>query len=332
MPPNSKMDKLPPPPPPDYSETPRLYMTPHLAKRKDGLCPSLFHDVSNAKPMKEKPGFVHKSYQTNSKLLLKVQDKQGVPREVVELQTIIEAIKRALKAVMNDEKTKQMASMRFNPEGCIWKMEFDPSHGDAHTSYRMEVICQANAGGSKGVTNYYVDSVLIPKRPVDPNPLASELDGYKAAKAVFERVAIIVRKAIVRLELPEFPEGCRNKQFKEVYQLNARVRVSFFPNACSFRVMGHRANDWLCGSPMFVAFFIMFSLSRAHLQLYVVERTVQRDEKWPSSVCSGKISHRQTTRLSTTKSPFCPVSTTLTLCLSLISLTRKTATLSSWNS
>ena len=230
MPPNSKMDKLlPPPPPPDSSDTPRLYMTPHLAKRKDGLCPSLFHDVGgNAKPTKEKPGFVHKPYQTNSHLLLQVADKQGVPRVVMELQTIIEAINRALKAMMNDETTKLVASVRFKPDGCIWKMEFDPSHDGANTSYRMEVICQANDGGNKGVTNYYVDSVLIPKLPVDPNPLAPELDGFKAAKAAFERVVIIVRKAIVRLEFPEFPEGCKNKQFREVYQLNARVRVLKF--------------------------------------------------------------------------------------------------------
>jgi hypothetical protein len=32
-----------------------------------------------------------------------------------------------------------------------------------------------------------------------------------------------VRKAIVKLEFPEFPEGCKGKPFRDVYQLNARV-------------------------------------------------------------------------------------------------------------
>jgi hypothetical protein len=27
----------------------------------------------------------------------------------------------------------------------------------------------------------------------------------------------------VRLEFPEFPEGCKGRAFREVYQLNARV-------------------------------------------------------------------------------------------------------------
>jgi hypothetical protein len=43
------------------------------------------------------------------------------------------------------------------------------------------------------------------------------------AKAVFEMLSIAVWKAVVRLEVPEFPEGCKGVAFREVYQLNARV-------------------------------------------------------------------------------------------------------------
>jgi len=221
MPPNIKMEA---PPPPPGSDTPKLYMTPHLQKRKDGLCPSLFLEYSTAKPLKEKPGFVHKPYQTNSALLLQIKEKKGYPREMMELQTLIETVNRSLKTMVAESAAsdqKLMAGLRFKPEGCIWKMEFDPSLG-AENTYRMEVICQAN-GGPNGNTTYYVDSVMIPKIPVDPNPLAPPLEGFKAAKAAFDRVALIVRMAIVRLEFPEFPEGCKGKQFREVYQLNARV-------------------------------------------------------------------------------------------------------------
>ena len=222
------MDQTPPPPP-DISDTPRLFMTPHLAKRKDGLCPSLFHEISTAKPIKEKPGFMSKPYQTSSNLLLQVKDRKGVPREIMELQTLIEVINRGLKAIVNDDNTKLIASLRFKPEGCIWKMEFDPSLNGADAAYRMEVICQASAG-AHDITNYYVDSILIPKLPVDPNPLAPPVNGYKPARAAFDRVALIVRKTIVRLEFPEFPEGCKGKQFRDMYQLNARVCLIYvFP-------------------------------------------------------------------------------------------------------
>lgn len=39
----------------------------------------------------------------------------------------------------------------------------------------------------------------------------------------FELVALDVEKALVRVEFPEFNEGCKDKTFREVYQLNARV-------------------------------------------------------------------------------------------------------------
>lgn len=45
----------------------------------------------------------------------------------------------------------------------------------------------------------------------------------------FTLVALDVRKAMVRIEFPEFEEGLKDKTFREVYQLNARVcSLSFF--------------------------------------------------------------------------------------------------------
>jgi hypothetical protein len=44
----------------------------------------------------------------------------------------------------------------------------------------------------------------------------------------FQLVALDVRKALVRVEFPEFEEGCKDKTFREVYQLNARVSADGF--------------------------------------------------------------------------------------------------------
>ncbi|EJK71242.1 hypothetical protein THAOC_07338, partial [Thalassiosira oceanica] len=40
----------------------------------------------------------------------------------------------------------------------------------------------------------------------------------------FDDVGLDLRKALVRIEFPVFPEGCGDRTFREVYQLNARVR------------------------------------------------------------------------------------------------------------
>jgi len=40
---------------------------------------------------------------------------------------------------------------------------------------------------------------------------------------VFTNIGLDVRKSLVRIEFPSFSEGCQDKTFREVYQLNARV-------------------------------------------------------------------------------------------------------------
>lgn len=211
-------ERAKPPGPPKSSATPKLYLTPQLAKRKDGMCPSLLHQVEK----KDKPGFVSKPYQTSSGLLLQIRERDGVPREVAELQAIVESINNALKSASKPDQG--IAGVSFKPEGCVWKISFDPALNGASRTYRMEVVCSANRGVGNS-TNYVVDTVLVPRVAVDPNPLAPPLDGFKEAKDIFDSFALKVRKAIVRLEFPSFPEGCKGVPFRDVYQLNARVSV-----------------------------------------------------------------------------------------------------------
>ena len=43
----------------------------------------------------------------------------------------------------------------------------------------------------------------------------------------FMNVVLDIKKALIRVEFPLFPEGCKDKTFREVYQLNARVSHYF---------------------------------------------------------------------------------------------------------
>jgi len=51
-------------------------------------------------------------------------------------------------------------------------------------------------------------------------------------KKMFDEVALSVKKAIVKCEFPEFPEGCKGRPFREVYQLNARLKSGSFATVC----------------------------------------------------------------------------------------------------
>ena len=45
----------------------------------------------------------------------------------------------------------------------------------------------------------------------------------KANLKSFDEISLDLRKSLVRVEFPLFPEGCQGKTFRQVYQLNARV-------------------------------------------------------------------------------------------------------------
>ena len=216
----SSVEKAPPAPP---RSSPKLYMTPQIAKRRDGLQPSLLNLSENiSKAAKKNPGGLNKPYRTTSELLLQIKDSDGRSKEENEIETLVESINEAiLKLVGPDE---DIVSCEFNRAGCQWDMELNSSLNSANENYRLEVILLAN--DVEGMTNYVVDTLMVPKVEVDPNPLAPPLRGYREAKQAFELLSLKVRKAVVQYEFPDFPEGCKGRTFREVYQLNARVRVT----------------------------------------------------------------------------------------------------------
>jgi hypothetical protein len=101
--------------------------------------------------------------------------------------------------------------------------------GGAHHSYYMEINCAARSLPGANNTAYEVTANLVPKMK-NTDPKSPNLKGFKEAKTAFDFLVLQVRKTVVKLEFPEFPEGCKGRPFREIYQLNARVRLSqIFP-------------------------------------------------------------------------------------------------------
>jgi hypothetical protein len=195
-------------------------MTPQLQKRRDGLAPSLL-DLDKKSFDNSKTSH-SKSYRTSSRLL-----KYGGDPEK-ELQSLVDSIHSTLEHLVDTSKTtthhviqhqQDFASVTFEPQGCMWRMDFHPNT-KASEGYQILVICSACDEGH-GDTAYVTETSLVTKGKTELESMSGR--GYKEAKAVFDLVALATRKASVKCEFPDFPEGCKGKTFREVYQLNARV-------------------------------------------------------------------------------------------------------------
>jgi len=220
---------MPAPPAPHASG--QIYLTPQIekvGKRRDGLCPSLLLDnhmeTVNAKSGPTNAAMI-KSYQTNSKYLN--EDIRELGNDGEELKFITDSITNFLREVIDEKKqTTDLISMKFQPKGCIWNLEMNPSIGAPE--YMIQVQCLAQAGENKSTT-FVVDTKLVGKS--SKSVASTTLPGFREAKATFEMTALVVRKGVVKCEFPNFPEGCKGRAFREVYQLNARVSERL--NGCS---------------------------------------------------------------------------------------------------
>jgi hypothetical protein len=198
----------------------KIYMTPQLAKRRDGLCPSLL-GTDHIGTLPAKPGVgsaaMVKSYQTNTRHLNPSVKDLGNDAE--ELKFITDSINVFLKEIVDEKKhSTDLISLKFQPKGCTWTMELNPNIGAPN--YVVQVVCLAKGAGND-TTTYMIDTLLVGK---DAKSVSSiTLPGFREAKVAFETTGLVVRKAVVKCEFPAFPEGCKGRAFREVYQLNARV-------------------------------------------------------------------------------------------------------------
>jgi hypothetical protein len=208
---------LPPPPPPapPLGESKQLYLTPVLKKRKDGLAPTLLRERQS-----DNGSAYSKSYRTSSFLLHSLKGCAG--DEAAELQAIVVAVQECLED--NEGPDKDYQGLDFTPSGCSWVLGLTPSVGIAASHYYIEVTCSARQLPGANNTAYEVTTSLIPKIKVT-DPKAPQPKGLREAKGLFDFMVLQVRKTVVKIEFPEFPEGCKGRPFREVYQLNARVSV-----------------------------------------------------------------------------------------------------------
>jgi calcium/calmodulin-dependent protein kinase I len=212
--PRSAMEQAPPPPPP---ATPSLFLTPQLAKKHDKT--ALILQSSSATSSMLMAGGISKRYQTKSTLLLQISvpinDKD---RPTVEFQAVLDSINETLQDVVeNGDQSADMAACTFDQSSCEWNIDMGSAvPNEAAEFYSLSVIIFVHE--VHDVTNYIVDTRLKPREESE-----QPLPGFNEAKAIFDFLALQIRKSIVRLEFPEFPEGCKGRPFREIYQLNARV-------------------------------------------------------------------------------------------------------------
>mmetsp|Transcript_3870 Transcript_3870/g.6079 ORF Transcript_3870/g.6079 Transcript_3870/m.6079 type:complete len:521 (-) Transcript_3870:363-1925(-) len=210
----------------------KVYLTPQIekqAKRREGLCPSLLLD-NHVAASNSKSGNGHaaitKSYQTNSKYL--TSTVRDLENDAEELKFIVDSVNKYLSEIVDEKKKKtDLVSMKFIPKGCSWVLEMNSDVGAP--DYVITVCCLAKGEGN-GTTTFVVDTNLVGK---SSKALAStSLPGFREAKAVLEHTALVVRKGVVRCEFPIFPEGLKGKTFREIYQLNARLKSGSFATVC----------------------------------------------------------------------------------------------------
>ena len=87
----------------------------------------------------------------------------------------------------------------------------------------------ANATGAGGRGGAFRRDVYASRQFNVPGPWE------RANAKAFGEICLDVRKALARVEFPAFPEGCGERTFREVYQLNARVSASAVPARASPR-------------------------------------------------------------------------------------------------
>ena len=196
----------------------KFYSNPQIQARDDGLCPTRLPDDYTGSIIPSDDYIIY--CQTNSKLLN--PDILAKDDASVELEYICESISRfVMENVDEDEKNSALISLDFDITGCVWKMGLNPSLARPGVEVQVRLLARNDkAAGRLWVT----ETCLV---DVDGGGgsamMKSQLKELPLAKTALEQTALIVHKAVIRCEFPEFPEGGKGRAFKEVYKLNAKV-------------------------------------------------------------------------------------------------------------
>eukprot|EP00565_Helicotheca_tamesis_P003257 CAMPEP_0185727906 /NCGR_PEP_ID=MMETSP1171-20130828/3447_1 /TAXON_ID=374046 /ORGANISM="Helicotheca tamensis, Strain CCMP826" /LENGTH=542 /DNA_ID=CAMNT_0028396551 /DNA_START=481 /DNA_END=2109 /DNA_ORIENTATION=+ len=111
------------------------------------------------------------------------------------------------------------------PEG------YTPHDSDTDSDEEGDTVGEAV---EEALKSYVVDINLVDDRG-DVKDYDDESDDpakQEYIKKVFDEIGYDIKKALVRCEMPEFPEGCKGRAFRDLYQLNARLKSGSFATVC----------------------------------------------------------------------------------------------------
>jgi calcium/calmodulin-dependent protein kinase I len=194
-----------------------FFLSPEIEKRGDELCPSrLREDYSCADAINQTSTFVTRQQTSSGYLNPAVR---SLLNNAMEIEFISSSVSDALNEAVGDENL--LSDVSFEPKGCIWTMNLNSS-----PDHQIRAVCCAREQGQITIT-YVVETNLLDKAS---GSIVST--GSKETQADFDLISHIVGKAVVRCEFPDFPEGCKDIKFKEVYKLNAKLKAGTHSTIC----------------------------------------------------------------------------------------------------
>mmetsp|Transcript_884 Transcript_884/g.1398 ORF Transcript_884/g.1398 Transcript_884/m.1398 type:complete len:867 (-) Transcript_884:13-2613(-) len=112
----------------------------------------------------------------------------------------------------------------------------DDIGGGSNDSIQQQINHRRGQGPHpKRAKTYAVDLAVIDDMPHHPisSWSASEAAGYRDdMKNAMEWVSYGVRRSMARSMFPQFPEGCQGRPFREIYQLNKKLKSGTFSTVC----------------------------------------------------------------------------------------------------
>uniref|UniRef100_A0A7S2W826 Protein kinase domain-containing protein n=1 Tax=Eucampia antarctica TaxID=49252 RepID=A0A7S2W826_9STRA len=151
-----------------------------------------------------------------------------------ELERLVHSLSASLMDTKSSYGSKgedryKVTDVSFEPDGCDWNATVVPEN-DGET-FTIELDCNEviedtdpteKISQTKEYKRHY--SVCMTRSGVKFDPAK--------AKKIFDLIGLDVRKSIVRLDFPKFPEGLKSVTFREIYQLNARLKSGSFATVC----------------------------------------------------------------------------------------------------
>jgi len=154
----------------------------------------------------------------------------------VSLKSLIRSVYDAL------ESAERCRVVDFNPSGCKWRaiLAYEDEVEDEvlsalmsaedkmDTHYCLYAACCEKLGDRSPFPEYSIDIALMPPR-IEPSFIPPQLKVIqKEIGRTFEDICYAVKKAVVKLELPKFPQGSSGKMFKDVYRMEKEINAGSY--------------------------------------------------------------------------------------------------------